>query len=125
MLYHRLRQPWRPLGSSAPVSAEHQDRTASDQDAAASGAGERTVLRGSGSSQKQDEDGGEHAVAQHDALRSRKSGKTDAARGHNELRLTTTVSPRRWWVNGSQALLDLVLDAYQSEVKVLGVQMAG
>ena len=40
---------------------------------------------------------------------------------NNELRLTTTVSPRRWWVHGSQALLDIVLDAYDTfGVTVIG-----
>ena len=33
---------------------------------------------------------------------------------NNELRLTTTVSPRRWWVHGSQRLLDVTLDAYRT-----------
>ena len=31
---------------------------------------------------------------------------------NNELRLTNTVSPRRWWVHGSRRLLDITLDAY-------------
>ena len=40
---------------------------------------------------------------------------------NNELRLTTTVSPRRWWVHGSQALLDIALDAYDTfGVTVIG-----
>ncbi len=33
---------------------------------------------------------------------------------NTELRLTNTVSPRRWWVHGSQALLDITLDAYET-----------
>ncbi len=40
---------------------------------------------------------------------------------NNELRLTTTVSPRRWWVHGSDALLDITLDAYDTfGVTVIG-----
>lgn len=40
---------------------------------------------------------------------------------NNELRLTTTVSPRRWWVHGSQQLLDITLDAYNTfGVSVIG-----
>ena len=40
---------------------------------------------------------------------------------NTELRRTTTVSPRRWWVNGSQQLLDITLDAYQT----FGVSLIG
>jgi hypothetical protein len=40
---------------------------------------------------------------------------------NNELRLTTTVSPRRWWVHGSDRLLDITLDAYQT----FGVTLMG
>jgi hypothetical protein len=40
---------------------------------------------------------------------------------NNELRLTNTVSPRRWWVHGSQRLLDITLDAYRT----LGVTVIG
>ncbi|MDP7338491.1 MAG: M28 family peptidase [Vicinamibacterales bacterium] len=40
---------------------------------------------------------------------------------NNELRLTNTVSPRRWWVHGSQQLLDITLDAYRTfGVTVIG-----
>ena len=40
---------------------------------------------------------------------------------NNELRLTTTVSPRRWWVYGSNRLLDITLDAYRTfGVTVIG-----
>ena len=40
---------------------------------------------------------------------------------NNELRLTNTVSPRRWWVHGSQRLLDMTLDAYRTfGVSVIG-----
>ena len=40
---------------------------------------------------------------------------------NNELRLTNTVSPRRWWVHGSQRLLDITLDAYRTfGVTVIG-----
>ena len=40
---------------------------------------------------------------------------------NNELRLTTTVSPRRWWVYGSNQLLDITLDAYRTfGVSVIG-----
>lgn len=40
---------------------------------------------------------------------------------NNELRLTNTVSPRRWWVHGSDALLDITLDAYRTfGVSVIG-----
>ncbi len=40
---------------------------------------------------------------------------------NTELRLTNTVSPRRWWVNGSQRLLDITLDAYNTfGVTVIG-----
>ncbi|MDX1384641.1 MAG: M28 family peptidase [Thermoanaerobaculia bacterium] len=38
-----------------------------------------------------------------------------------ELRRTAGISPRRWWVHGSDALLDLVLDAYRT----FGVSIAG
>jgi hypothetical protein len=37
------------------------------------------------------------------------------------LRRSTTVSPRRWWVNGSNRLTDLTLEAYQA----LGVSVVG
>ena len=40
---------------------------------------------------------------------------------NNELRLTTTVSPRHWWVHGSNKLLDITLDAYQT----FGVTLMG
>ena len=40
---------------------------------------------------------------------------------NNELRLTTTVSPRRWWVHGSDKLRDITLDAYQT----FGVTLMG
>ena len=40
---------------------------------------------------------------------------------NNELRLTTTVSPRRWWVYGSDQLLDITLDAYRT----FGVSLIG
>ena len=44
---------------------------------------------------------------------------------NTELRLTNTVTPRRWWVHGSQQLLDLTLDAYRTfGVSVIG-EMAG
>ncbi len=40
---------------------------------------------------------------------------------NTELRLTNTVSPRRWWVHGSQRLLDITLDAYRTfGVSVIG-----
>ena len=40
---------------------------------------------------------------------------------NKELRLTNTVSPRRWWVHGSQRLLDITLDAYRTfGVSVIG-----
>ena len=40
---------------------------------------------------------------------------------NTELRLTNTVTPRRWWVHGSQQLLDLTLDAYRTfGVSVIG-----
>ena len=40
---------------------------------------------------------------------------------NNELRLTNTVLPRRRWVNGSQALLDITLDSYDTfGVTVIG-----
>ena len=39
----------------------------------------------------------------------------------NELRRTTTVSPRRWWVHGSDRVLDIVLDAYRT----FGVSLVG
>ena len=39
----------------------------------------------------------------------------------NELRRTTTVSPRRWWVHGSDQVLDIVLDAYRT----FGVSLVG
>ena len=40
---------------------------------------------------------------------------------HTELRLTNTVTPRRWWVHGSQQLLDLTLDADRTfGVSVIG-----
>ena len=40
---------------------------------------------------------------------------------NNELRLTNTVSPRRWWVHGSRHLLDMTLDAYRTfGVSVIG-----
>ena len=34
---------------------------------------------------------------------------------------TTTVSPRRWWVHGSDRVLDIVLDAYRT----FGVSLVG
>ena len=40
---------------------------------------------------------------------------------NNELRLTNTVSPRRWWVHGSRRLLDITLDAYRT----FGVTLIG
>ena len=40
---------------------------------------------------------------------------------NTELRLTNTVTPRRWWVHGSQQLLDLTLDAYRT----FGVSIIG
>ncbi len=40
---------------------------------------------------------------------------------NNELRLTNTVSPRRWWVHGSSRLLDITLDAYRT----FGVTLIG
>ena len=40
---------------------------------------------------------------------------------NTELRRTTTVSPRRWWVHGSQRLLDITLDAYRT----FGVSLIG
>ena len=40
---------------------------------------------------------------------------------NNELRLTNTVSPRRWWVHGSPRLLDITLDAYRT----FGVTLIG
>ena len=40
---------------------------------------------------------------------------------NTELRLTNTVSPRRWWVHGSERLLDITLDAYRTfGVSVIG-----
>ena len=39
----------------------------------------------------------------------------------NEIRRTTTVSPRRWWVHGSDQVLDIVLDAYRT----FGVSLVG
>ena len=40
---------------------------------------------------------------------------------NTELRLTNTVSPRRWWVHGSKRLLDITLDAYRTfGVSVIG-----
>ena len=40
---------------------------------------------------------------------------------NTELRLTNTVSPRRWWVHGSRHLLDMTLDAYRTfGVSVIG-----
>ncbi len=40
---------------------------------------------------------------------------------NTELRRTTTVSPRRWWVHGSDRLLDITLDAYRTfGVSVIG-----
>ena len=40
---------------------------------------------------------------------------------NTELRLTNTVSPRRWWVHGSEKLLDITLDAYRTfGVSVIG-----
>lgn len=40
---------------------------------------------------------------------------------NTELRLTNTVSPRRWWVHGSRQLLDVALDAYRTfGVSVIG-----
>ena len=40
---------------------------------------------------------------------------------NNEIRRTTTVSPRRWWVHGSDRLLDITLDAYRT----FGVSLIG
>ncbi len=40
---------------------------------------------------------------------------------NTELRLTNTVTPRRWWVHGSQQLLDMTLDAYRT----FGVSLIG
>ena len=40
---------------------------------------------------------------------------------NNEMRRTTTVSPRRWWVHGSERLLDITLDAYRT----FGVSLIG
>ena len=40
---------------------------------------------------------------------------------NTELRRTTTVSPRRWWVHGSKRLLDITLDAYRT----FGVSLIG
>ncbi len=40
---------------------------------------------------------------------------------NNELRLTNTVSPRRWWVHGSSRLLEITLDAYRT----FGVTLIG
>jgi hypothetical protein len=40
---------------------------------------------------------------------------------NTELRLTNTVTPRRWWVHGSQRLLGITLDAYRTfGVSVIG-----
>ena len=40
---------------------------------------------------------------------------------NTELRRTNTVTPRRWWVHGSQQLLDVTLDAYRT----FGVSLIG
>ena len=40
---------------------------------------------------------------------------------NTELRRTNTVTPRRWWVHGSQQLLDMTLDAYST----FGVSLIG
>ena len=40
---------------------------------------------------------------------------------NTEMRRSNTITPRRWWVHGSQSLLDITLDAYQT----FGVSLIG
>ena len=40
---------------------------------------------------------------------------------NTEMRRSNTITPRRWWVHGSQSLLDITLDAYRT----FGVSLIG